>query len=96
MGITLIVIGVLYCLTIFGAVIGWLPIWIGILFLKSGDNIKNGSAAATHEGVAQLAKIIRIMGVAAAVFLALMLVYFVCVVGLMWAGFSAAKPIPAP
>lgn len=83
LGLTLIVIGVLHCLTILGALIGWLPIWLGILLLKSANNLTDGTAESTHEGMAQLAKCIRISGVSAAAFLALMLAYIVVVIGVM-------------
>ncbi len=42
LGIIMIVLGVIYCLTIIGAIIGWLPIWIGILMVSSANKINEG------------------------------------------------------
>ena len=95
LGIVLIIIGVLYCITIFGAIIGWLPIWLGILLLKSGDNVKTGIAGATQLGISQLSKAIKIAGVAACVFLCFMALYIVFVIIAIAVGLSTAAVPPA-
>lgn len=79
LGYSLIAIGVLLGLTIIGVIVGWLPIWIGILFLKSADNLKAGTAYSTNEAAVQLARIIRITGVCGLALLALFLLYCVSV-----------------
>ncbi len=88
----MIVIGVLYCLSIVGVIVGWLPIWLGILLLKSGDNLKVGTAETTLLGLEQQAKSIRILGVSSIVFLTLMVLYVFLVFTVL---FLAQAPAPA-
>ena len=38
-GVFSILIGVFYCLTIVGLVIGWLPIWLGVLLWSSAKRL---------------------------------------------------------
>lgn len=39
LGIISIVYGVLSCITIVGIVVGWIPIWLGVLLLSSADRL---------------------------------------------------------
>lgn len=95
LGITLIVIGAFYCLTIIGAIVGWVPIWLGILMLKSGDNLRNGTIDASHQGIQQLSKAIKIAGITACVFLILLVLYFLFIIVVLFLGVaSSTGPIP--
>lgn len=95
LGITLIVIGAFYCITIVGAIVGWVPIWLGILMLKSGDNLRSGTIDGSSEGIRQLSKAIKISGVAACVFLVFMLLYFLFIIMVLFLGVaSSSGPMP--
>jgi hypothetical protein len=39
-GILMMVLGILYCLTIIYAIIGWVPIWMGRLLMQASEAIK--------------------------------------------------------
>lgn len=66
-GIINIVAGVLYCLTIVGLIVGWIPLWIGICMNRAsnqiGDGFTIGNDQLTHQGVDSLATAIKILGV---------------------------------
>lgn len=95
LGIMLIIIGVLYCLSIVGIIIGWLPIWLGVLMLKSSENVKSSAANQAVEGVRQLSSAIKIAGIAAVVFLGFMLIYIVFVIAMLVIGVASQAPVPA-
>jgi uncharacterized membrane protein HdeD (DUF308 family) len=40
-GVIMIILGVLTALTIVGIIIAWLPIWIGVLLIKSANKAKS-------------------------------------------------------
>jgi hypothetical protein len=67
LGILNIVAGVIYCCTIFGAVFGWIPIWIGVLLNNAGNSLRAGyggrNAGAVHFGIDRLALAIKIIGI---------------------------------
>ncbi|MBL8892688.1 MAG: DUF5362 domain-containing protein [Planctomycetaceae bacterium] len=42
LGWVCIIAGVIYCLTIIGLIIGWLPIWMGILLKGASERLKLG------------------------------------------------------
>ena len=96
LGFTFVVTGALFCLTIVGAMVGWIPIWIGILLLKSGDNFKAGTAASMNEGIEQLAKVVRIVGTTIVILLVLMLIYVISVLILLAVIGLSAVPAPNP
>ena len=62
-----IVVGAIYCLTIIYAIIGWLPVWIGILCNKASANLEAGyqnrNSAQLQEATSNIATIIKIVGV---------------------------------
>jgi hypothetical protein len=67
LGILNIVAGVIYCCTIFGAVFGWIPIWIGVLLNNAGNSLRAGydgqNAGAIYFGIDRLALAIKIIGI---------------------------------
>ena len=69
LGILNIIGGVLYCLTICGIIIGWLPIWIGINFNAATSHLEtafqNGNAAQLKVAVDKLGLNFKIFGVLA-------------------------------
>ncbi len=87
LGVIQIIHGVLSCLTIVGIVVGWLPIWIGILLCKAADNLRSGNIHVVREGSSQLATVFKIVGIFSLVALGLSLVYvlFVIVMVIMFA-----------
>jgi len=70
-GILSIVGGVLSVFTIWGIIVCWLPIWIGILLLKVGSSIEaahqSGDRAALMTGMAKLKTCFIIYGILAIV-----------------------------
>ena len=97
LGIVQIILGVIQCLTIIGAVVGWAPIWIGTLLLKSSDNYRTAlvanNAVAAHEASSHLAKAIKIFGILMLVIFSLQVLYlFAVIVFAIVMGLSAAAP----
>lgn len=74
-----IVLGVLYCLTIVGAIVGWLPIWMGILLRGASASIRDGFARSDNNallnGSRQLATLAVIVSVLAILWLVIMVIY---------------------
>jgi len=66
-GILLIILGALMCITIIGAVIGWFPIWVGVIFTRSADAIgrahQNNDPVALKESLGKLGTLFVIQGV---------------------------------
>ncbi|MBD3246766.1 MAG: hypothetical protein GF333_07120 [Candidatus Omnitrophica bacterium] len=79
LGIVHIVTGALQCLTIIGALFGWIPLWIGILSLKTANNLGEAEdtddAAAARTGLQNLGLIIKILGIFAIIGVCLSLAY---------------------
>ncbi len=79
-GVVLIVAGVFYCITIFGLLIGWLPIWLGVLLFSSAkrlDVLREGeSAAIAVESIDKLSLFFKISGIATLVYVVLIVVLF--------------------
>lgn len=44
LGWALIITGVLYCITIVGILFAWVPIWMGILLKRAGENLKSAQS----------------------------------------------------
>jgi len=67
LGILNIVIGVIYCLTIVGAIVGWVFIWIGTLLNNASTSLRAGydgrNEHAIRDGMDKLAMTIRIIGI---------------------------------
>lgn len=79
LGWVFLIMGVLYCLTIIGIIIGWLPIWMGILLKDSGAKLKEGFATgsnmALYESSRRLATYFTIMAILTIIGLAINLLY---------------------
>ena len=79
LGILNIIAGVIYCLTIIGLIIGWLPIWIGISLNKASDALKAGYAQQDGQQIAigmdRLALVVKIFGVLAIIGLVINVIY---------------------
>ena len=91
-----IVVGIIYCITIIGAIIGWLPIWLGVVCNKAsnclGDGYRQQSGTIIREGTRKLGTAITIVGVLALIWLIFLLLYFAVIiialiVGVMSGGF---------
>lgn len=96
MGISSIVLGVLYCVTIIGALVGWLPLWIGILLNKAAGNLEEGvrinSPGAIHKAMSNLATVFTIAGVIFMIQLVILALYVVvAIVLVVGAGIGAAS-----
>jgi len=90
LGVMSIIGGVLYCLTIVGAIIGWLPIWIGVLFLRAAGNVETGFDAkdgrAIHDGLDNLRLLFTLQGVLVILGFVLALLYVVGLVVMLATG----------
>lgn len=81
--------GVLQCLTCVGLLVGWIPIWIGVLLLRSVDQLergeRTGDARELRAGVESLARAVQVkavlalIGVVASLALLVVLVFLVLV-----------------
>ena len=67
LGVMSIIAGVIYAITIFGLIIAWLPIWIGVLLFQSATAAEeayyNGSEYELVKSLAKLKTYFIIMGV---------------------------------
>jgi hypothetical protein len=90
LGILLIVQGVLIALSIVGLLIAWLPIWIGVLLMKSAKKAEeayvDGAEADAIESLARLKTIFTIYGVVTIVGIGFMILYIVLIVVLVVSG----------
>ncbi len=88
-GVLLLVVGVLYCLTIVGIIFGWLPIWIGVLLLKSSTNLRDGyfeqDRVKIWEGMRALGTVILIYGIMTIISFVFSMLYFVFIIMMMFA-----------
>ncbi len=84
MGIVYIIQGILCCLTIVGAIIGWLPIWMGILMNKAAGNVETGISTrdprAVHTGMDNLRVLFKIQGIMMILGIIAMLLYMVLII----------------
>jgi hypothetical protein len=66
-GIMSIILGAIECITIIGAVIGWLPIWMGVLLTQSASAVErayqNNDVTALKESLDRLRTFFIITGV---------------------------------
>jgi hypothetical protein len=94
LGIVNIVAGVIYCLTIIGLVIGWLPIWLGVLLNRASDSLRAGyegqDGQRIHIGMDSLALAVKIVGVLAIIGLAFNVLYLGFVVLVVIGGLAGA------
>jgi len=98
LGILNIVAGVMYCITIVGAVLGWIPIWIGILLNNASTSLRAGYDGRNEQvvrvGIDKLALSIKIIGILTLIGLVInvviMLIYAVMIVLLLGAGAASS------
>ena len=91
-----IIVGVIYCITIIGAIFGWLPIWLGVVCNRAGNCLGDGyrqqSGMIIREVARKLGTAITIVGVLALIGLIINVLYIfvliiMLVVGAMSGGF---------
>lgn len=89
-----IIVGALSCATVVGAVVGWLPIWIGVVLLNAGNRLVSGVDAEepddVREGAQKLALTIKLVGILAIVWLVFMALYVAFVIFVFVLGFAGA------
>ncbi len=98
-GVLLIVQGALVALSIIGLVIAWLPIWLGVLMMRSAKSAEaaylDGGEAEAIESLASLKTIFTIYGVASIVGIGFMILYFALIIALVAGGeFSLSATAP--
>ncbi|MGP1345926.1 MAG: DUF5362 family protein [Phycisphaerales bacterium] len=88
-GVLAIINGVLTALTIFGIVIAWLPIWIGVLLYKAGSSFfiarESEDAGMASRGAESLASAIKIVAITMLVVIFIYVAGFAIVIGGMLA-----------
>jgi hypothetical protein len=88
------VVGILYCLTIVGAIVGWLFIWIGWLVKGAAEavtiGIETGDKSQLQLANQQLGTFFKILGVLAIIWLSIMALYFLLIIVLFIIGFVGA------
>ena len=94
LGILNIIVGIIYCITIIGAIVGWIPLWIGILSTRAGGALREGydtsHPQSVQDGLGRLALIIKIFGVLTIIGLAINVIYiFIIIAALAAGGLSA-------
>jgi hypothetical protein len=76
--------GVLQCLTCVGLLFGWIPIWVGVLLLRSVDRLergrRSGDLGELRAGVESLARAIQVKAALALVSIVLTLMAMVAMV----------------
>lgn len=99
MGIMTIVSGCLQVLTIFGIVIAWLPIWMGVVLTragsKAGEYAEKGDMASLEAMTGQLKTYFVISGILIIISFALALVAAVVWIVLLALGFSMPSVVDA-
>ena len=81
LGILSIIFGALYCLTIVGIIVAWLPIWLGIVLFQAGSNITNAKATQNYQHLITAYEKLRLFfmvwGIVTIVSLALMVIVII-------------------
>ena len=99
MGIMTIISGCLQVLTIFGIVIAWLPIWMGVVLTragsKAGEYAEKGDMASLEAMTGQLKTYFVISGILIIISFALALVAAVVWIVLLALGFSMPSLVDA-
>lgn len=89
LGVFLILIGVIYCITIIGLIIGWLPLWLGLLVYQSASRLQElevtNDEASAVEVITKLATYFKVSGITVCVVVAF---YAIIAVVILW-GFIA-------
>ncbi|MFH1196660.1 MAG: DUF5362 domain-containing protein [bacterium] len=78
LGILGIIVGALYCLTIVGIIVAWLPIWLGIVLFQAGSNITNAKMTQNYQHLVvayeKLRLFFMVWGIVTIISLALMVI----------------------
>lgn len=94
LGVLNIIFGVLYCLSIVGAIIGWVPILIGIRLNGAASKIEEGlrrrNAHQASDGARDLASAIKIFAILVLVMLLIWVAYFMFMI-LFFLNFAANR-----
>ena len=90
----MIIMGGLYCITIIYAIIGWLPLWMGILLRNATiaieDGQKSGNPQDFHKATKNLGTFFTIMGVVTIIYLVLIVAAILFLVLFMLIGLANA------
>jgi hypothetical protein len=93
LGVLLIIYGVLMIITIWGILLCWLPIWLGVLLFKAGAAIElaatAGSKPALYETMEKLKTFFTIGGILALILIILAVIGMITVGGLVASGILA-------
>ena len=88
----LFIIGGIYCITIVGAIIGWVPIWMGLCLNRAADGIehgyRSGDPTSVMKATTNLGTFFKIIGVITIIYFVIMglylgLVLFAIVMGIV-------------
>ena len=86
-GILNIIMGVLYCLTCFGAIIGWIFIWMGIVLKRASNNLNNATLGNTGSNIYEASRRIRtfftivgVLSILGLIGMVLQIIYFVVII----------------
>lgn len=89
-GLVLILLGIASVLSIWGILICWIPIWLGVLLIKSASGFEtaqaSGDEAPLQAAMARLKTVFIILGVMLALELLLIVIGMLVGVGMMMAG----------
>ncbi|MFW5739250.1 MAG: DUF5362 family protein [Myxococcota bacterium] len=98
-GIVQIVLGAIYCLSIVGIIIGWLPILLGYWLVKAANGIEayasTGQIAPLETGIGALRAHYLTLGILTIIWLILTLLWillYIIMGAAMFAGLAAAAP----
>ena len=84
LGILNIIVGAIQCLTCIGIIIGWLPIWLGFLFINSAKSLdaayRRRDPQSARAALVNIATIFKIYGVLVIISLALFVLYIIGVI----------------
>jgi len=87
LGVMMIIYGVLMVLTIWGILICWLPIWMGILLFKAGAAIElaatAGNKSALYEAMEKLKTYFTVQGILALIGIVIMVITMIVAGGLI-------------
>ena len=78
LGVFLIVYGVIVCISVIGIVIGWIPIWLGVLLCSSADRLaavnERDSAEDAVESIEKLSLFFKISGIVTLVYVGILVI----------------------
>ena len=84
LGILNIIVGAIQCLSCIGIIIGWLPIWLGILFVKASKSLDTAYSLrdpqSAKSALDNIATTFKIYGVLLIISLALFVLYIIGVI----------------